>query len=136
MRPERAQALKRGLPARSTAAPARRKGLVVGDGHISLTHRSEGTEPMAMSASTGLRTAGARTAEALRLEEIHRGVHWRRWGPYLSERQWGTVREDYSEHGEAWEFFPHDMRAAEPIAGARMESAALVTIIYCSASAS
>src|SRR5271166_1632615 len=108
MRPERAQALKRGLPARSTAAPARRKGLVVGDGHISLTHRSEGTEPMAMSASTGLRTAGARTAEALRLEEIHRGVHWRRWGPYLSERQWGTVREDYSEHGDAWEFFPHD----------------------------
>jgi hypothetical protein len=33
---------------------------------------------------------------------------WRRWGPYLSERQWGTVREDYSEHGEAWEYFPHD----------------------------
>ncbi|PKM11578.1 MAG: glucosidase [Gammaproteobacteria bacterium HGW-Gammaproteobacteria-3] len=33
---------------------------------------------------------------------------WRRWGPYLSERQWGTVREDYSEHGEAWNYFPHD----------------------------
>lgn len=33
---------------------------------------------------------------------------WRRWGPYLSERQWGTVREDYSEHGEAWESFSHD----------------------------
>jgi hypothetical protein len=33
---------------------------------------------------------------------------WRAWGPYLSERAWGTVREDYSEHGEAWEFFPHD----------------------------
>jgi hypothetical protein len=33
---------------------------------------------------------------------------WKKWGPYLSERQWGTVREDYSEHGEAWEFFPHD----------------------------
>jgi hypothetical protein len=33
---------------------------------------------------------------------------WLRWGPYLSERAWGTVREDYSEHGEAWEYFPHD----------------------------
>ncbi|MGH8885939.1 MAG: MGH1-like glycoside hydrolase domain-containing protein [Egibacteraceae bacterium] len=33
---------------------------------------------------------------------------WKRWGPYLSERAWGTVREDYSEHGQAWEYFPHD----------------------------
>src|SRR5439155_18198005 len=33
---------------------------------------------------------------------------WKRWGPYLSERQWGTVREDYSDTGEAWEYFPHD----------------------------
>ena len=33
---------------------------------------------------------------------------WRRWGPYLSERAWGTVREDYSEDGDAWRFFPHD----------------------------
>jgi hypothetical protein len=33
---------------------------------------------------------------------------WRRWGPYLSDRQWGTVREDYSEDGDAWEYFPHD----------------------------
>src|SRR5688500_7678081 len=33
---------------------------------------------------------------------------WRRWGPYLSERQWGTVREDYSANGTAWEYFPHD----------------------------
>jgi hypothetical protein len=33
---------------------------------------------------------------------------WKCWGPYLSERQWGTVREDYSEHGEAWDYFPHD----------------------------
>jgi len=36
------------------------------------------------------------------------GPEWRRWGPYLSERQWGTVREDYSEFGEAWDSFPHD----------------------------
>ncbi|HXN23728.1 MAG TPA: glucosidase [Candidatus Dormibacteraeota bacterium] len=37
-----------------------------------------------------------------------RTVHWKRWGPYLSERQWGTVREDYSADGTAWEYFPHD----------------------------
>ena len=36
------------------------------------------------------------------------GTPWKRWGPYLSERQWGTVREDYSENGDAWNFFPHD----------------------------
>ena len=36
------------------------------------------------------------------------GVPWRKWGPYLSERQWGTVREDYSVDGNAWEYFPHD----------------------------
>jgi hypothetical protein len=35
-------------------------------------------------------------------------VNWKKWGPYLSERQWGTVREDYSEHGNAWDYFPHD----------------------------
>ena len=34
--------------------------------------------------------------------------HWRRWGPYLSERAWGTVREDYSADGAAWEYLPHD----------------------------
>lgn len=34
---------------------------------------------------------------------------WRKWGPYLSERQWGTVREDYSPHGDAWEYFPHSL---------------------------
>jgi hypothetical protein len=48
------------------------------------------------------------TAEGLRLEEARHGTHWRRWGPYLSERQWGTVREDYSEYGNAWEYFSHD----------------------------
>jgi hypothetical protein len=37
-----------------------------------------------------------------------RVAHWRRWGPYLAERQWGTVREDYSAHGTAWDDFPHD----------------------------
>ena len=48
-------------------------------------------------------------AEVRRLEEdAHREKNWKRWGPYLSERQWGTVREDYSEHGDCWEYFPHD----------------------------
>jgi Mannosylglycerate hydrolase MGH1-like glycoside hydrolase domain len=37
-----------------------------------------------------------------------REAHWKRWGPYLSERQWGTVREDYSANGDAWNYFPHD----------------------------
>ncbi|HEY7532248.1 MAG TPA: glucosidase, partial [Nitrospiraceae bacterium] len=48
-------------------------------------------------------------AERQRLEEdAHRKQHWKRWGPYLSERAWGTVREDYSPDGTAWEAFPHD----------------------------
>jgi hypothetical protein len=41
-------------------------------------------------------------------EARERGVLWRKWGPYLSERQWGTVREDYSENGDAWNYFSHD----------------------------
>jgi len=49
------------------------------------------------------------TAEWKRLEDAEaRRAHWRRWGPYLAERQWGTVREDYSPGGTAWESFPHD----------------------------
>jgi Glycosyl hydrolase family 63 C-terminal domain len=42
------------------------------------------------------------------IESEERRAYWRRWGPYLSERQWGTVREDYSPHGTAWDYFPHD----------------------------
>src|SRR4051794_28493933 len=49
------------------------------------------------------------TAEQRRLVEANAGqLPWREWGPYLSERQWGTVREDYSPGGTAWEYFPHD----------------------------
>ncbi|HEY6996892.1 MAG TPA: glucosidase, partial [Candidatus Binatia bacterium] len=49
------------------------------------------------------------TAEEKRLQEDRfRKGNWKRWGPYLSERQWGTVREDYSAHGTAWDYFPHD----------------------------
>jgi hypothetical protein len=48
-------------------------------------------------------------AEKLRLDEAaSRARNWKRWGPYLSERQWGTVREDYSGGGACWEYFPHD----------------------------
>ncbi len=50
-----------------------------------------------------------KTTEHTRLDEAREGkVDWKKWGPYLSERQWGTVREDYSENGDAWGFFTHD----------------------------
>ena len=49
------------------------------------------------------------TAESIRLTEADdRRTPWRLWGPYLSERQWGTVREDYSAGGAAWDYLPHD----------------------------
>src|SRR5512132_3651106 len=49
------------------------------------------------------------TAEEQRLEhDAQRVRNWKRWGPYLSERQWGTVREDYSRDGSCWDYFPHD----------------------------
>ena len=49
------------------------------------------------------------SAEGTRLEQARIGkVAWRKWGPYLSERQWGTVREDYSDSGDAWNYFSHD----------------------------
>ncbi|MGH9463414.1 MAG: MGH1-like glycoside hydrolase domain-containing protein, partial [Vicinamibacteria bacterium] len=51
----------------------------------------------------------ARGAESARLaEDARRTQNWKRWGPYLSERQWGTVREDYSPYGEVWSYFSHD----------------------------
>ena len=50
----------------------------------------------------------AHGVEADRLEQAKAGVPWKRWGPYLSERQWGTVREDYSDNGDAWNYFSHD----------------------------
>src|SRR3954453_16826 len=48
------------------------------------------------------------TVEGRRLHGPGADPAWRRWGPYLSERAWGTVREDYSPHGTAWDYFPHD----------------------------
>jgi hypothetical protein len=55
------------------------------------------------------REPGGGDAESLRLEEdARRERNWKRWGPYLAERQWGTVREDYSAGGDVWDYFPHD----------------------------
>jgi hypothetical protein len=54
-------------------------------------------------------SADVTNAEKQRLaEDARTGGAWKRWGPYVSERQWGTVREDYSPHGTAWEYLPHD----------------------------
>src|SRR5262249_27100000 len=54
-------------------------------------------------------TARVDDAESARLaEDARREKNWKRWGPYLSERQWGTVREDYSASGEVWAYFTHD----------------------------
>ncbi|HEY3173072.1 MAG TPA: glucosidase, partial [Thermoanaerobaculia bacterium] len=57
----------------------------------------------------GSRAKKPAEAEKTRLaEDARREKNWKRWGPYLSERQWGTVREDYSAFGTCWEYFPHD----------------------------
>jgi hypothetical protein len=42
-----------------------------------------------------------------------KGISWKKWDPYLSERQWGTVREDYSEDSNAWDYFAHDQSLSE-----------------------
>ena len=56
-----------------------------------------------------MRTDLSTTAEGIRLaENLNRSKNWQRWGPYLSERQWATVREDYSPYGNCWDYFPHD----------------------------
>jgi len=60
-------------------------------------------EPVAARAPSGATAEGRRMA-SVRLQQ----AGWQDWGPYLSERQWGTVREDYSPHGNAWDYFPHE----------------------------
>src|SRR3954469_147851 len=58
---------------------------------------------------TAAAAAARRTAEHIRLAQCASREHnWQRWGPYLAERQWGTVREDYSADGNCWTYFPHD----------------------------
>src|SRR6476660_4655410 len=79
----------------------------------STTRRSRRSPRRRGAAETGARLAASKRqpmrAEELRLaEDASRRRNWKRWGPYLSERQWGTVREDYSENGAAWDYFTHD----------------------------
>jgi hypothetical protein len=63
-----------------------------------------------------MKTLGIMTAERQRLQSdrdaLQEPVYWKRWRPYLSERQWGTVREDYSDTGLAWEYFSHAQSGA------------------------
>ena len=66
--------------------------------------------------------------ERSRIAEMAKARDWCRWGPYLSERQWGTVREDYSTDGDAWAYFRMIMPAPAPIAETRTASAAFATI--------
>jgi hypothetical protein len=62
-----------------------------------------------MTAKTKKTASAELSAEMERLkDDRQKNVPWKKWGPYLSERQWGTVREDYSENGDAWNFFSHD----------------------------
>ena len=63
---------------------------------------------MAKGRGGGAAPTVAETAEGRRLADARLGAPWRRWGPYVSDRQWGTVREDYSADGDAWTYFPHD----------------------------
>ena len=75
-----------------------------------MTERPNGTAGPAGAAGPAALTGDTaeQTAEETRLGEARAGVPWRAWGPYLSERQWGTVREDYSDNGDAWSYFSHD----------------------------
>ena len=67
-------------------------------------------------------------AEASRLAQDGYGLAaWKRWGPYVSLRQWGTVREDYSADGDAWRSFSHDQARSRPTDGARTGSGPFVT---------
>ena len=64
---------------------------------------------MSTATTKGQKIQPGQTAEEKRLElSRDRNAHWKRWGPYLSERAWGTVREDYSADGKAWNSFSQD----------------------------
>src|SRR5205809_6075301 len=80
---------------RSSAFDFQRSGNVARDG-----------EPDGVTSAAGSGWRPAQTAEGARLDEPGRA--WHRWGPYLSDRAWATVREDYSADGSAWDSFPHD----------------------------
>ncbi len=70
--------------------------------------RTTGTMPDGLDSSPTLADPDSLTVEKRRLREARAGVPWRGWGPYISERQWGTVREDYSDSEDAWSYFSHD----------------------------
>lgn len=72
------------------------------------------------------------TSEQVRLQEVDKRTGrspWELWGPYLSERQWGTVREDYSDDGDAWAYTTHDKRHKQLFAVGRMALLAGLTVI-------
>lgn len=86
------------MPARKSPVSKRKKKPAQSAGHC--------LEPLYPGTAFLL---GPDTAEGRRLlEDERREKNWKRWGPYLAERQWGTVREDYSKDGTCWEYFPHD----------------------------
>src|SRR5688572_2937769 len=75
----------------------------VGNGARKFLQRSGAARPEATTNEMCM------NAEQRRLNEAReQAVPWRKWGPYVSARQWGTVREDYSENGNAWDYFTHD----------------------------
>ena len=76
-----------------------------------------------------------REGTRLQMNRQHEG-HWNRWGPYLAERAWGTVREDYSKDGDAWSYFPTITRARAPIAGMKTALPASATVTNICASRS
>ncbi|HEX7009911.1 MAG TPA: glucosidase [Phycisphaeraceae bacterium] len=79
-----------------------------GDPCRSGTHDPEHAGTVRMPSSQPQRRR-RRNAEVIRLEQAEaRRMNWKRWGPYLAERQWGTVREDYSPDGACWSYFPHE----------------------------
>src|SRR5215510_7501372 len=74
-------------------------------------NQSPGITNTCLACRFNYRTEGrdCMTAEHNRLEAARtQNIPWKKWGPYLSERQWGSVREDYSEGGNAWDYFSHD----------------------------
>src|SRR5215471_2332195 len=73
------------------------------------TRHKAGSGEVSGSKNASPRPSRIDCTEQKRLNEAREaGVAWKKWGPYLSERQWGTVREDYSHDGNAWDYFSHD----------------------------
>src|SRR5438094_247963 len=96
-------------PLRHREAPAGGDGAASGDGARAGRRRTErGGDQRRQGHRPDGRREDRHHGRSGGAEARDRSTHWRRWGPYLSDRQWGTVREDYSSGGNAWEYFPHD----------------------------